>query len=158
MNGMEVTRQIRARVPTAEILIFTMHDSEVLAGELLRAGARGYLLKSDAKQHLISAVALLANHQPLFYRESFASSQQLPFERYRGEGLQRARPRSRRLADLVTSAVRVAAATNLKFALEELMEAFRQQHPDIRVQITYGSSVKFYPQISNRAPYDMFLS
>jgi DNA-binding NarL/FixJ family response regulator len=66
MNGMEVTRQIRALVPTAEILIFTMHDSEVLVGELLRAGARAYLLKSDAKQHLMAAVASLANHQPFF--------------------------------------------------------------------------------------------
>jgi putative molybdopterin biosynthesis protein len=79
-----------------------MHDSEVLVGELLRAGARGYLLKSGAKQHLISAVALLANHQPFFYRERFASApQQLPFERNRGDGLQRARPRSRRPADLL---------------------------------------------------------
>jgi DNA-binding NarL/FixJ family response regulator len=66
MNGMEVTRQIRARVPTAEILIFTMHDSEVLVGELLGAGARAFLLKSDAKQHLIAAVAALANRQPFF--------------------------------------------------------------------------------------------
>jgi molybdate transport system substrate-binding protein len=57
-----------------------------------------------------------------------------------------------------TGAVRVAAATDLKFALEELMKEFRQQRPDIRVQITYGSSGKFYPQLSNRAPYDMFLS
>src|SRR5262249_35627167 len=44
MNGVEATRQIRARVPTAEVLIFTMHDSEVLVGELLEAGARAYLL------------------------------------------------------------------------------------------------------------------
>jgi DNA-binding NarL/FixJ family response regulator len=65
-NGMEVTRAVRARVSTAEILIFTIHDSEVLVDELLRAGARAYLLKSDAKQHLISAVASLANHQPFF--------------------------------------------------------------------------------------------
>src|SRR5262249_2130977 len=66
MNGIEVTRQLRARVPTAEILIFTMHDSEVLVGELLRAGARAYLLKSDAKYQLMAAVASLANHQPFF--------------------------------------------------------------------------------------------
>jgi len=66
MNGVEVTRQIRARVPTAEVLIFTMHDSDVLLGELLQAGARAYLLKSDAKQYLIAAVESLANHKPFF--------------------------------------------------------------------------------------------
>jgi DNA-binding NarL/FixJ family response regulator len=64
MNGLEVTRQIRVRVPTAEILIFTMHDSDVLVGELLEAGARAYLLKSDAKQFLIAAVESLAAHKP----------------------------------------------------------------------------------------------
>jgi DNA-binding NarL/FixJ family response regulator len=66
MNGVEATRQIRARVPTAEVLIFTMHDSDVLIGELLEAGARAYLLKSDAKQYLIAAVESLAGHKPFF--------------------------------------------------------------------------------------------
>src|SRR5262245_30046929 len=66
MNGAEATRQIRARVPITEVLIFTMHDSEVLVDELLGAGARAYLLKSDAKQHLIAAVESLANHKPFF--------------------------------------------------------------------------------------------
>ena len=66
MNGVEVTRQIRARVPSAEVLIFTMHDSDVLLSELLEAGARAYLLKSDAKQYLIAAVESLAAHRPFF--------------------------------------------------------------------------------------------
>jgi DNA-binding NarL/FixJ family response regulator len=66
MNGVEATRQIRARVPSAEILIFTMHDRDVLIAELLEAGARGYLLKSDANKHLIIAVESLSNHKPYF--------------------------------------------------------------------------------------------
>jgi DNA-binding NarL/FixJ family response regulator len=66
MNGIEATRQIRARVSTTEVLIFTMHDTDVLIGELLEAGARAYLLKSDAKQYLIAAVESLAAHKPFF--------------------------------------------------------------------------------------------
>ena len=66
MNGVEVTRQIRARVPETEVLIFTMHDSDALVGELLEAGARAYLLKSDAKQYLIAAVESLAVHKLFF--------------------------------------------------------------------------------------------
>jgi DNA-binding NarL/FixJ family response regulator len=66
INGVEAARQIHARVPSAEILIFTMHDSDVLVRELLEAGARAYLLKSDANQFLIAAVEALANHQPFF--------------------------------------------------------------------------------------------
>ncbi len=66
INGIEATRQICARVPEAEILIFTMHESDVLVGAALDAGARGYLLKSDANQFLIAAVEALARHQPFF--------------------------------------------------------------------------------------------
>jgi DNA-binding NarL/FixJ family response regulator len=66
MNGVEATRQIRARVPSAEVLIFTMHDSDVLIGEVLEAGARAYLLKSDAKQYLIAAVESLSRGKPFF--------------------------------------------------------------------------------------------
>jgi DNA-binding NarL/FixJ family response regulator len=66
VNGIEATRQIRARLPETEILVFTMHDSETLIQELLRAGARGYLLKSDAKRNLIAAVEALAAHKPFF--------------------------------------------------------------------------------------------
>src|SRR5260221_12576893 len=54
--------------------------------------------------------------------------------------------------------VRVAAAGDTKFAFDEIVEAFRRQRPDIEVRVTYGSSGNFYAQLSNRAPYDMFLS
>jgi DNA-binding NarL/FixJ family response regulator len=66
INGIEATRQIRARLPKTEVLIFTMHDSETLIQELLKAGARGYLLKSDAKRYLIDAIESLAVHEPFF--------------------------------------------------------------------------------------------
>ena len=63
MNGIDATRQIRARVPTAEVLILTMHDSDVLKRQALAAGARAYLLKSNPTRHLISAVESLGEHQ-----------------------------------------------------------------------------------------------
>ena len=46
LNGVEVTRQIRQRSPDTEVIIFTMHDSNDLIRDLLRAGALGYVLKS----------------------------------------------------------------------------------------------------------------
>ena len=66
LNGVEATRQIRARVPRVEVLIFTMHDTDALVRDALEAGARGFLLKSDAKRFLISAVETLAVHKPFF--------------------------------------------------------------------------------------------
>jgi DNA-binding NarL/FixJ family response regulator len=66
LNGIEATRQIRARLPSVEVLIFTMHDSDTLVRDVLEAGARGFLLKSDASRFLISAVETLAAHKPFF--------------------------------------------------------------------------------------------
>jgi DNA-binding NarL/FixJ family response regulator len=66
LNGLEATRQIRARVPGTEVLMFTMHDNETIVQELLSAGARGYLLKSDANRFLIAAIESLAVHEPFF--------------------------------------------------------------------------------------------
>jgi molybdate transport system substrate-binding protein len=57
-----------------------------------------------------------------------------------------------------TRLVRVAAAADLKFALDDLSAVFRTQHPDITVHVSYGSSGTFFAQLSNRAPFDIFFS
>lgn len=54
--------------------------------------------------------------------------------------------------------VRVAAAADLKFALEGIVAAFRAHHPDVAVTATFGSSGSFVAQIENGAPFDVFLS
>lgn len=52
----------------------------------------------------------------------------------------------------------VAAAADLQFALNDLAARFREQHPDVDLKITYGSSGNFFAQLSNGAPFDLFLS
>lgn len=64
LNGLEATRQIRAAVPDCEVLVLTIHGSERLQRAVLAAGARGYLLKSDAEQDLVRAVEQLSKHKP----------------------------------------------------------------------------------------------
>jgi molybdate transport system substrate-binding protein len=54
--------------------------------------------------------------------------------------------------------VTVAAAADLKFAFEEIAAEFQKRHTDIKVQASYGSSGNFFAQITNEAPFDMFLS
>lgn len=66
MNGLDLTRAIKRELPRVEILIFTMHDREDVLADLLTAGARGYLLKSDTSKHLIAAVEALAVKRPYF--------------------------------------------------------------------------------------------
>jgi DNA-binding NarL/FixJ family response regulator len=64
LNGLDATRQILKEAPGTEVLVLTMHQSEELARDVLQAGARGYLLKSDADKTLIAAVDSLRRHKP----------------------------------------------------------------------------------------------
>jgi len=64
LHGLEVTRRILQRRPETEVLVLTMHASEELIRQVLRAGAHGYVLKSDAGEQLVSAVRSLERHEP----------------------------------------------------------------------------------------------
>jgi DNA-binding NarL/FixJ family response regulator len=66
LNGLEATRQIREALPDTEVLILTMHESESLIHEVLAAGARGFMLKSDVGHELVHAVESLLRHKPFF--------------------------------------------------------------------------------------------
>ncbi len=52
----------------------------------------------------------------------------------------------------------IAAAADLKYALDEIAGAFRAEHPNDKVDIIFGSSGKFHTQIQNGAPFDLFFS
>lgn len=66
MNGLELTQALRREVPRTEVLIYTMHDREDIVQKVLRAGARGYVLKSDPGADLIAAVEALLMRKPYF--------------------------------------------------------------------------------------------
>ena len=65
-NGLETSRTILKEVPSAQVLILTMHDSEQLIREVLRVGARGYLLKTDVAHDLPIAIESLYTRRPFF--------------------------------------------------------------------------------------------
>lgn len=66
LNGLEATRQILAQSPGTQVLILTMHESEQLVRSALLAGARGFILKSDAGRTLVAAVDHLCRRRPYF--------------------------------------------------------------------------------------------
>lgn len=66
MNGVMATVRIREVAPHAKVLVLTMHSSEELIQSCLRAGAQGYVLKSDAERDLISAVESLSRNRTFF--------------------------------------------------------------------------------------------
>ncbi len=66
LSGVEVTRQVRQELPGTEVLVFTGQDSETLVHQLFAAGARGFVFKSEAADHLIPAIKALCNGEPYF--------------------------------------------------------------------------------------------
>jgi DNA-binding NarL/FixJ family response regulator len=66
LNGLEATRQIVKKAPRTRVLVLTMHDTNPLIQQVVKAGARGYVLKSDVASDLVSAVDALCRDQTFF--------------------------------------------------------------------------------------------
>ena len=54
--------------------------------------------------------------------------------------------------------ITIAAAADLKFAMDEIVTGFKKSHTGDEVEVVYGSSGKFHTQIQQGAPYDLFFS
>jgi DNA-binding NarL/FixJ family response regulator len=63
MNGLDACRVIRRLSPELEILFVTQHDSPQMMREALEAGARGYVVKSNAARDLLEAVEAVSQHR-----------------------------------------------------------------------------------------------
>jgi DNA-binding NarL/FixJ family response regulator len=126
LNGVEATRQIRKLSPKTEILILTMHDSDLLVQEVLAAGALGYILKDDADRNLIAAVDSLRRHKP--FLSSRVSEAALSAGAPEGERPSRSRltPRQREILQLLAegkSNKEVAAALGISVKTAETHRA-----------------------------------
>jgi DNA-binding NarL/FixJ family response regulator len=66
LNGIEAARKIRKVSPNTEILMLSVHYSDQLVRDVVQAGVRGYIVKSDSDRDLVVAVEALAKHRPFF--------------------------------------------------------------------------------------------
>ena len=66
LNGLEAARRIRKVSSNSEILILSVHYSDQLIRDILEAGVRGYIVKSDSDRDLVIAVETLSNQKPFF--------------------------------------------------------------------------------------------
>jgi DNA-binding NarL/FixJ family response regulator len=66
LNGLEATRQILKNDEHSKVLILTMHEADPIIRDVLDAGARGYVLKSDASRDLVSAVNAVRSNKTFF--------------------------------------------------------------------------------------------
>jgi DNA-binding NarL/FixJ family response regulator len=124
MTGVEVARCIREHQLATEILIFTMHDSNVLALQAFQAGARAFLLKSDANKMLLAAVESLIVHKP-FYAGAF-SNELKGMATGKGDPNQLLSPREKTIVKLVAEGYSnkgVSAILNLSIKTTETHRA-----------------------------------
>src|SRR5207245_8036746 len=66
LNGLEATRKIRKMLPKTQVVILSLHYSDLLVREVLDSGARSYILKSDASRDLFHAIEALTQHRTFF--------------------------------------------------------------------------------------------
>ena len=123
LNGLETTRQIRKASERTQVLIFTMHHDESLVHEVLDAGARGYLLKTDAEPHIVTAVETLLRRQPYFSAQV-------------SETVLEGFLRSGRQATIATAAPRLTARER------EIMQLLAEGHRNKQIAQDLGISIK----------------
>jgi DNA-binding NarL/FixJ family response regulator len=131
LNGLEATRRILKGAPQAKILILTMHESDRLIHDILDAGARGYVLKSDAGRDLVSAVEALRRNKT-FFTSKVAEMvldgylKKRPQSREKETPKDRLTPRQREIIQLLAegkSSKEVAVALNLSVKTAETHRA-----------------------------------
>jgi DNA-binding NarL/FixJ family response regulator len=69
MNGIEATRIIKEKDPDAKILILTMHDNQEYLNQIIRSGAKGFILKNTDKEELLEAVKTVAAGDNFFSKD-----------------------------------------------------------------------------------------
>jgi DNA-binding NarL/FixJ family response regulator len=123
LNGLEATRGICRESPTTEILLFTMIESTRLIRDVLLAGARGYLLKSELDRYVVDAVETLALHRP--YLSGAVGSEILNGylrDASSAPGVELLTPRERQIIQMIaegSSSKQVALKLNISFKTVE---------------------------------------
>lgn len=99
LNGIEAARRIKRACPRTEILLLSVHHSDQLIRQLLEAGVRGFIVKSDSDQDLLKAVETLSNHKP--WMTGSAAELLLSSKGSHSEKLERLTSREREIVQLL---------------------------------------------------------
>ncbi len=69
MNGIDATRIIKENDPNAKILVLTMHDNQEYLNQIIRSGAKGFVLKNTDKEELLEAVRAVSSGENFFSKD-----------------------------------------------------------------------------------------
>jgi DNA-binding NarL/FixJ family response regulator len=120
LNGIEATRRIRKAARRTEILALSLHESEHFAREVLSAGARGYVFKSDAAHEVVDAVRAIRNKKQYLTKRLAESAERL--------GLSKKSP--------------ATTGSSLTRREKEVMQLVAEGHSNRSISETLGISIK----------------
>ena len=73
MNGIEATKKVLDKYPETEVIALTMHEEIGYFNEMIKAGAKGFLLKKTTKEELESAIISVYNGE-IYYSEEYPNT------------------------------------------------------------------------------------
>ncbi len=106
MDGIEATRQIRERFPDTEVVILSMHAKKAYIDQVLKAGAKGYVLKDSDEENLLSAIDTV--HNGGYYLDSPIADQVLS-DYFRGKSKRELKKQSDPLSEREREVLRLLA-------------------------------------------------
>jgi len=122
VSGLDLIVELKKLHPKVEILVLTMHDSERIVAQALRAGARGYMLKTDDGDSLIEAMTALSRHQTYFSSSVSEALLQVYLNSNASQEREQLTPRERQIVKLVAegnSNKRIAIILNVSIKTVE---------------------------------------
>ena len=125
LTGLQATREIKRQAPEVAVLILSMHDDERYLFEALRAGASGYVLKTQADADLVEAIGAVQRGEPFLSPAAQQSLIKDVLERGRDEADEDLTPREQEIVKLVAEAHTTRQIAEILHLSEKTVENHR---------------------------------
>ena len=125
LTGLQATREIKRQAPEVAVLILSMHDDERYLFEALRAGASGYVLKTQADADLVEAIGAVQRGEPFLTPAAQQTLIKDVLERGRNEDEEDLTPREQEIVKLVAEAHTTRQIAEILHLSEKTVENHR---------------------------------
>lgn len=139
MDGIEATRQIRDRFPDTEVVILSMHAKKAYIDQVLKAGAKGYVLKDSDEENLLSAINTV--HNGGYYLDSPIADQVLS-DYFRGKSKRELKKQSDPLSEREREVLRLLAEGHSNQEVADILYISRKTVENHRANIVRKTGVQ----------------